>query len=69
MRRDPVTSTNIAEIGYDQSSLTLEVLFRNGGIYQYFDIPKHEYESLLRAASIGEYLNRHIKGKYRYARV
>jgi hypothetical protein len=69
MRRDPVTSTTIVEIGYDQPSLTLEVRFRNGGIYQYFDIPKQEYESLLGAASIGEYLNLHIKGKYRYARV
>jgi len=69
MKRDPVTSKNIAEIGYDQPSLTLEVLFHNGDIYQYFDIPKQEYENLLGAASIGEYLNRHIKGKYRYARV
>jgi hypothetical protein len=69
MRRDPVTSTNIVEIGYDPPSLTLEVMFRNGGVYQYFDIPKQEYESLLGAASIGEYLNRNIKGRYRYARV
>lgn len=69
MRRDPVTSTNISEIGYDQPSQTLEVMFRNGGVYQYFDIPRHEYDNLLRAASIGEYLNRSIKGRYRYARV
>jgi hypothetical protein len=69
MKRDPVTSTNIVEIGYDPPSLTLEVMFRNGGVYQYFDIPKQEYESLLGAASIGEYLNRNIKGRYRYARV
>lgn len=69
MKRDLVTSTNIVEIGYDPPSLTLEVVFRNGGIYQYFDIPKQEYESLLGAASIGEYLNRNIKGRYRYARV
>jgi hypothetical protein len=69
VKRDLVTSTNIVEIGYDPPSLTLEVVFRNGGIYQYFDIPKQEYESLLGAASIGEYLNRNIKGRYRYARV
>lgn len=69
MRRDPVTSTNITEVGYDPLSSTLEVMFRNGGIYQYFDIPQHEYDNLLSATSIGEYLNRNIKGKYRYARV
>jgi hypothetical protein len=69
MKRDPVSSTNIAELGYDEQSSTLEVMFRNGGIYQYFDIPKQEYESLINAASIGEYLNNNVKGRYRYARV
>lgn len=69
MRREPVTSSNVAEIGYDEASSTLEVAFKNSGIYQYFDVPKKEYESLLGASSIGQYLNQNIKGKYRYARV
>jgi hypothetical protein len=69
MRRVPVTSGNIAEIGYDQSSRRLEVLFRSGGLYQYFDVPPQEHQALMSAGSHGEYLNRFIKGRYRYARV
>lgn len=69
MRREPVTSSNIAEIGYDEPSRTLEVLFLNGGLYQYFDVPPQVYQELMRASSHGQYLNAQIKGRYRYARV
>jgi hypothetical protein len=69
MRREPVNSSNVSEVGYDEASSTLEVVFKNSGVYQYFDIPKSEYELLIAAPSIGQYLNQNIKGKYRYARV
>lgn len=69
MHRQPVTSSNIAEIGYDEASRTLEILFRNGSIYQYFDVPTQEHRALMIASSHGQYLNAHIKGRYRYARV
>lgn len=69
MDRVPVTSSNIAEIGYHPPSRTLEVLFRSGGLYQYFDVPPQEHEALMRAGSHGKYLNESIKGRYRYARV
>ncbi len=69
MRRVPVTSSNITEIGYDEASSTLEILFRNGRLYQYFDVPPQAHRELMAASSHGQYLNTHIKGQYRYARV
>tara|TARA_R110002050_G_scaffold3249_3_gene17203 strand:- start:52970 stop:53179 length:210 start_codon:yes stop_codon:yes gene_type:complete len=69
MIREPVTSSNISEIGYDEPSRTLEVLFSNGSVYQYFDIPPQIYTELLHAGSVGRYLNSTIKGHFRYARV
>lgn len=69
MRRAPVTSTTIAEIGYDEASRTLEILFQNGRLYQYFDVPPQEHRALINASSHGQYLNTNIKGRYRYARV
>ncbi len=69
MRREPVTSSTIAEIGYDERSRSLEILFRNGRLYQYFDVPPQEHRELMNAGSHGRYLNAHIKGRYRYARV
>lgn len=69
MERVAVDSSNISEIGYDEDSQTLEVLFRNDRIYQYFSVPTQVARELMNAASHGQYVNRHIKGVYRYARV
>ncbi|MCY4107830.1 MAG: KTSC domain-containing protein [Chloroflexi bacterium] len=69
MKRIPVNSSSIAEIGYDESSQTLEVQFRNGRVYQYFSVPGQVANELMDAGSHGQYVNQHIKGLYRYARV
>ena len=69
MRRTQVVSSNITEVGYDEGSHTLEILFKNGRVYQYFSVPIQEFSGLLSAASHGQYLNQHIKGSYRYARL
>lgn len=69
MRRQAVTSSNISEVGYDETSRILEVLFSNGSVYQYFDVPPQIYTELMQAGSIGQYLNANVKGNFRYARV
>ena len=69
MQRTPVVSSNIASVGYDDTTATLEVEFRDGSVYQYFDVPAHEKEALINAGTVGGYLNAHVKGVYRYARV
>jgi hypothetical protein len=69
MNRIPVSSSNVASVGYDPSTQTLEVEFHNGNVYQYFDVPQHVYDALMNAASIGSFLSSNIKGVYRYARV
>ena len=69
MTREPVSSSNLAEIGYDSQTLTLEVCFKSGRIYQYFGVPEHIYNGLRAAGSPGGYLNREVKGNFRYARV
>ncbi|UWU75568.1 KTSC domain-containing protein [Bradyrhizobium huanghuaihaiense] len=69
MRREPVTSSNVAEIGYDADSRILEVVFKTGSVYQYFEVPRQIYEALMQASSIGGFINSNVKGQYRYARV
>jgi len=68
MHRIPVVSSNIAEIGYDEVSATLEVMFSDGRVYQYFDVPKGTYEQLMCASSVGQFFNTQIRGIYRFAR-
>lgn len=64
-----VDSSNVAAVGYDEDSSTLQVEFKNGGTYQYFDVPKSSFVGLRDAASVGGYLAAHIKGSYRYSKV
>lgn len=69
MNRTPVNSTNIAEIGYDQSTMTLEIVFHHGGTYQYFDVPEVVYQELMSASSIGTFFHSNIKDSYRYTKL
>ena len=64
-----VDSSNVAAVGYDEGSETLQVEFNNGGTYQYFDVPAQLFESLRDAGSVGGFLAEHIKGSYRYSKV
>lgn len=61
-------SSNIARFRYEVETLTLEVEFKNGNIYQYFDLPEPVYVAFCQAASKGTFLNQNIRGVYRYAR-
>ncbi len=64
-----VDSSNVSAIGYDEDSLTLQVEFNSGATYQYFDVPQQIFEGMLDAGSVGQYLNQHVKGVFRYSRV
>lgn len=61
MNRVPVTSSNLASVGYDHLSQVLEVEFHNGGVYEYLDVPAAVHEGLMGAESHGRYFDRHIK--------
>lgn len=69
MDRDNVVSTNIASIGYDEASQTLEVEFLNGTVYQYYNVPPGLYEQLMSEGSKGRFLNMYIKNAFPYSRV
>lgn len=69
MNRTPVRSSNVAEVGYEQESLILEVVFHDGSIYHYFDVPQTIFEQMIGSESVGRFLNEHIKGHYRYSRL
>ena len=69
MTREPVSSSSLAEVGYHGPTETMEVCFKNGRIYQFFDVPRAVYDELMRAESPGGYLSSEVKGRFRYARV
>lgn len=62
-----VSSSNLASIGYENS--TLEVEFLKGGIYQYFNLPSIVYQELMQANSHGTYFSEYIRKSYSYLRI
>jgi hypothetical protein len=56
-------------VGYDPRAQILEVIFNSGDHYRYFEVPPSEYEGLISAESIGQYMHKHIIGHYDYERV
>ena len=69
MERQPVGSTNIASIGYDEATETLEVEFLSGAVYQYFNVGSDLYQNFMGAQSKGSFLNTYIRNAYAYSRI
>lgn len=69
MTRKPVVSSSIGAVGYEASAMTLEVEFRDGSVYQYFDVPEAVYQELVGAESVGRYYNQNVREDYRYTRL
>jgi hypothetical protein len=69
MRRIAVDSSSIASIGYDAGTRTLELEYRNGKVYRYFEVPAGTYRELLAASSIGAFVNTRIKPSFECARI
>jgi hypothetical protein len=66
MKRHQIRSSNFHTVGYDARLRILEVEFKSGSVYQYFDVPQGIYEQLITAFSAGRFLNRYIAHNYRY---
>lgn len=69
MERIRVSSSNLASVGYDPSTQTLEVEFRDGSVYQYSAVSSAVYAHLMSASSHGSYFSQNIRERYRYRKV
>ena len=65
----PVSSSNLAAVGYDPPTETLRVEFLNGSLYEYKAVPQGVYDELMAAPSHGSYFNRFIRNSYAYERI
>ncbi|MGN6258728.1 MAG: KTSC domain-containing protein [Solirubrobacterales bacterium] len=67
MHRVPVESSMIDSVGFEKN--VLEVRFRNGGLYQYLDVPESVLALLMQAGSKGRFFNEHVRGRYPVVRL
>lgn len=59
-----VESSNVKCVGYDEENRNIHVELLNGECYMYIGVPKKIFEDLLKAQSIGAYINRYLVGSY-----
>lgn len=70
MQRQPVKSSNIASVGYDEIQKIVEVEFKtDGSIYQYRDVPEDIWITIMTAPSIGSVVHSILKKNYKYTKV
>lgn len=66
MQLVPFASTTLASAAYDPAFRRLEIHFRSGERYLYFQVPPHTYQQLIHAESKGAWFNRHIRNHFPY---
>ncbi len=66
MTLETVESDVIHAIGYDPDINLLEIIFNDGRIYQYRNVPPAVYEGLKSAESKGRYFQENIRGEFQY---
>lgn len=64
MRMVPVSSSAISAVGYDPSTMQMQIRFKQGRIYTFCGVPPHIFDSLLGAGSKGRYYDHYIRDRY-----
>ncbi len=69
MNREYIESSMITSIGYDPNCSILEVEFKSGAVWQYFDYPEFLWYEFRNSESKGKFFHREIKNQYSENRV
>jgi len=62
-------SSVLASAAYDGPQSMLQLAFRSGSLYRYFDVDCNVWEALLAAESKGTFFHHAIRGRFRFARL
>lgn len=66
---DPEKSSNLKAWGYDSKTKVMRVQFKNGGMYDYADVPQEKVDEFKESDSMGSYLNVAIKSEHDFTKV
>lgn len=64
-----VSSSQIAQVGYNVASSKMRVLFNSGGLYEYSDVPQDVYSNIVNGVSPGGVFHSTVKGAYSFERL
>jgi hypothetical protein len=61
IKMNEVESNNIREMGYHEESRQLRVLFTNGGLFQYKEVPPDVVSEMMKSDSVGSYFSKNVR--------
>lgn len=64
-----VESSNVDSVGYDAAKRVVYIRFKDNALYAYYDVPNNIFDELLKSNSVGAYLHKNIKGKFKYEQI
>jgi len=65
-----VKSSNVSSVGYDEKNAILEIRFRSGGHYRYYDVKREVFDKIGVAESVGKFVNESVvRGGYKHLKV
>lgn len=64
-----IKSTNIKSATYNTETGLLKIVFNNGSIYEYSDVPWELFTKFRMSDSQGSFLNANIKPKYTFKKI
>ena len=69
MERVRVQSDSLKSVGYDSMTETLEVQFRDGGVFQYYSVPEFLFQRLVRKGAKNAYFEDRVRRQFKFRRV
>ncbi len=69
IRREPVSSSNVASIGYSRHLHALEIEFTRGAVYRFLEVPKSVFRELMESSSKGHFIAQNLRDQYHFVRV
>lgn len=64
-----INSSNLKFASYQTEEKTLSVTFKNGSIYEYYEVPWEIFTKLRMSDSQGKFLNMNINKVFKYKKV
>ncbi len=69
MEHNSLTPIDIEAVGYNEEHKTVEIRFKNGAVYEYYDFPSDVVENFVNANSLNEFFEAKIRRVYAFSRV
>ena len=66
MKRFPINTDNIQEVGYDEVTEILEIEFNLNAVHHYYNVPIDEYVSLMKAQNIEDFYFTNVRNNYNF---